>query len=85
MNLQHQRIQHACTSLKLDTLSREWAAMAGHCASQEGTLADFLEQLLHLEMDARSQRSRETLLKFASFPGRKLFEDYDFKFASGSN
>jgi len=84
MNLQHQRIQHACASLKLDTLANEWAAMADHCASQEGTLADFLEQLLHLEMDARAQRSRETLLKFAGFPGRKLFEEYDFKFASGA-
>jgi hypothetical protein len=37
-----------------------------------------------LELNARSQRSRETLLKFAGFPGRKLFEDYDFKFASGA-
>jgi hypothetical protein len=42
-----------------------------------------LEQGLHLELNARSQRSRETLLKFAGFWGRKFFEDYDFKFASG--
>jgi DNA replication protein DnaC len=84
MNLQHQRIEHACASLKLDTLAREWAAIADHAASNEGTLADFLEQLLHLELNARSQRSRETLLKFAGFPGRKLFEDYDVKFASGA-
>jgi DNA replication protein DnaC len=84
MNLQHQRIEHACASLKLDTLASEWAAIADHAASNEGTLADFLEQLLHLELNARSQRSRETLLKFAGFPGRKLFEDYDFKFASGA-
>ena len=84
MNLQHQRIQHACASLKLDTLASEWTAIADHSASQEATLADFLEQLLNLELNARSQRSRETLLKFAGFPGRKLFEDYDFKFASGA-
>jgi len=84
VNLQHQRIQHACASLKLDTLASEWAAIADHTASQEATLADFLEQLLSLELNARSQRSRETLLKFAGFPGRKLFEDYDFKFTSGA-
>lgn len=84
MNLQHQRIQHACASLKLDTLASEWAAIADHAVSQEGTLADFLEQLLNLEVSARSERSRETLLKFAGFPGRKLFEDFDFKFASGA-
>ena len=82
MNLQHQRIEHACASLKLDTLASEWAVIANHTASNEGTLADFLEQLLHLELDARSQGSKETLLKFANFPGRKLFEDYDFKFLS---
>jgi len=84
MNLQHQRIQHACSTLKLDTLGSEWAAIADHAAAHEGTLADFLEQLLHLELSARSQRTRETLLKFAGFPGRKLFEDYDFRFASGA-
>jgi len=65
-------------------LASEWAAIADHSASQESTLADFLEQLLSLELDARSQRSRDTLLKFAGFPGRKLFEDYVFKFASGA-
>ena len=84
MNLQHQRIQHACASLKLDTLASEWAAIVDHSASQESTLADFLEQLLSLELYARSQRSRETLLKFAGCSERKLFEDYDFKFASGA-
>jgi DNA replication protein DnaC len=84
MNLQHQRIEHACVSLKLDTLASEWAAIADHSASNEGTLADFLEQLLHLKLNARLHRSREALLKFAGFPGRKIFEDYDFKFASGA-
>jgi DNA replication protein DnaC len=48
------------------------------CAS----LADFLEQVLQVECDARNQRSRETLLKFAGLPAVKHFEDYDFKFAT---
>lgn len=84
MNLQHQRIQQACVTLKLDTLASEWAAIADHSASNDSTLADFLEQLLHLELQARQQRTRDTLLKFAGFPGRKEYEDYDFKFASGA-
>ncbi len=47
-------------------------------------MADFLEQVLSVEIEARTIRSRETLLKFAGFPSRRLFEDYDFKFASGA-
>lgn len=84
MNLQHDRIKAACATLKLDTMSAEWSAVADRCAAQEGSLADFLEQLLDLELAARRDRTRETLLKFAGFPSRKLLEDYDFKFASGA-
>lgn len=84
MNLQHERIQHACTSLRLDRLAIEWSAIADRSAAQQTTLADFLEQLLNVEIEARTGRSRETLLKFAGFPARKLLEDYDFKFASGA-
>lgn len=84
MNLQHDRIQQACAALKLDRLAIEWAAIADRSASQEATLADFLEQLLNLEIEARTGRSRETLLKIAGFPARKLLEDFDFKFATGA-
>ena len=84
MNLQHERIQQACAALNLDRLAIEWSAIADRSAAQQATFADFLEQLLSLEIEARTSRSRETLLKFAGFPARKLLEDYDFKFASGA-
>ncbi|HEY7884475.1 MAG TPA: IS21-like element helper ATPase IstB [Cellvibrionaceae bacterium] len=84
MNLQHDRIQQACAALKLDRLAIEWAAIADRSAAEDVTLADFLEKLLNVEIEARTSRSRETLLKFAGFPARKLLEDYDFKFASGA-
>ena len=84
MNLQQERIQLACETLKLESLHSEWSAIADHCAGNDHTYADFLERLLQVEVEARSQRSRETLLKFAGFPGRKLIEDYDFKFATGA-
>jgi DNA replication protein DnaC len=35
-------------------------------------------------MNAREQRTRETLLKFAGLPAIKRFEEYDFKFATGA-
>lgn len=84
MNLQMQRISAVCEQLKLNTLAVEWAAIAERAAGQDGSLADFLEQVLQVESDARNQRSRETLLKFAGLPAVKHFEDYDFKFATGA-
>ena len=84
MNLQMDRIQHACETLKLNTLGVEWSGIADNAAGSDGSLADFLEQLLNVELEARLQRTRETLLKFAGLPAIKRFESFDFKFASGA-
>jgi len=84
MNLQMDRIQHACETLKLNTLGVEWSAIADNAAGSDGSLADFLEQLLNVELEARLQRTRDTLLKFAGLPAIKRFESFDFKFASGA-
>ena len=58
MNLQMDRIQHACETLKLNTLGVEWSAIADNAAGSDGSLADFLEQLLNVELEARLQRKR---------------------------
>lgn len=84
MNLQVDRIHSACEALKLDTMAVEWSAIADTTAGTDNTLADFLEQLLSVELDARAQRTRETLLKFAGLPAIKHFDEYDFKFATGA-
>jgi DNA replication protein DnaC len=84
MNLQLQRIQDACETLKLNAMATEWSAVADRAAGQDHTLADFLEQLLQLELDARLQRTRETCLKLAGLPAVKRFDDYDFSFATGA-
>ena len=84
MNLQMDRIQQACETLKLNAVALEWSALADQASGNESSLADFLEQLLHLELDARMQRTRDTLLKFAGLPAIKRFEDYDFNFATGA-
>lgn len=84
MNLQMERIHQACETLKLNTVALEWSAIADKASGNESSLADFLEQLLQVELDSRMQRTRETLLKFAGLPSIKRFEDYDFKFATGA-
>lgn len=84
MNLQMERIQHACEALKLPAVSREWPAIADKASVDSTSYADFLEHVLQAELSARSTRAKETLLKLAGFPSIKHFEDYDFKFATGA-
>jgi DNA replication protein DnaC len=84
MNLQLQRIEHACDILKLPAIATEWSALAERCATQDKSFAEFLEQLLQTELDARLLRTREMLLKTAGLPGIKHFDDYDFRFATGA-
>ena len=84
MNLQHQRIQETCEALKLRAIGTEWGAIADKAASDESTLADFLEQVLAVETSERALRSSDLLLKFAGLPALKTVDEYDFKFASGA-
>lgn len=84
MNLQLQRIEHACDILKLPAIATEWSAVAERCATQDKSFAEFLEQLLQTELDARLLRTREMLLKTAGLPAIKHFDDYDFRFATGA-
>jgi len=84
MNLQMERIRHQCDALNLNTIASEWSAIADRAAATDSTLADFLEHLLQTELEAKQQRTREMLLKFAGLPSIKRFEEYDFKFATGA-
>ena len=84
MNLQHDRIRALCNTLKLDKVAADWPALAARAVERDATLADFLEQLLLSEHEARNERIRHTLLKLATLPAIKTFEQYDFTFATGA-
>ena len=84
MNLQHERIAMMCERLRLGSMAREWPALAQQAAGSEASYADFLEQLLNAENEARIERQREALMKIATLPGIKTIEQYDFGFASGA-
>ena len=84
MNLQHARIAELCTRLKLERIASDWPHLAQSAATAEASFADFLEQLLGAEADARAERTRSTLLKLATLPAIKTLEGYDFAFASGA-
>ncbi|KWS99206.1 IS21-like element ISPsy4 family helper ATPase IstB, partial [Pseudomonas syringae] len=83
MNLQHARLTELCKGLKLERVGVDWPHLAQQAASGEDSFADFLEKLLAAETDARSERSRQALLKTAALPAVKTLEQYDFAFATG--
>lgn len=84
MNLQMGRIESACTELKLHAVGQEWPRLAEASLNSESSLADYLESLLNAELEARAERTRAMLTKFAGFPMDRTFEEYDFKFATGA-
>ncbi len=78
------RIEEICTTLKLPDIEQEWPRPPEDALNKELSLADYLESLLNVELEARAERTRATLTKFAGFPIDKTFEEYDFKFATGA-
>ena len=84
MNLQDERIADACRQLGLYTIPQAWPLIAQSHLEQDKTYGDFTEHLLAEELQAKAQRTRAALLKFAGFPHIKILEEYDFKFASSA-
>jgi DNA replication protein DnaC len=84
MNLQHERIAALCQQLKLEHLAAEYGPIAQEAARDEASFADFLERLLLAEARAKTERTRDTLMKLATLPAIKTLEQYDFGFALGA-
>jgi DNA replication protein DnaC len=84
-DLQHQRIDALCQELRLGALASLYGPIAQDAAKRKNaSYADFLEEALRAERDARRVRSREMLTRTAGFPAIKTLEDYDFGFATGA-
>ncbi len=84
-DLQHERIAVLAGDLRLTALPDLYGAIAQAAAKDDGvSYADFLEQALRAERDARRVRSASMLARTAGFPAIKTLEDYDFGFASGA-
>jgi DNA replication protein DnaC len=84
-DLQHQRIEDLCQELRLAALPGLYGPIAQNAAKRKDvSYADFLEESLRAERDARRVRSREMLTRTAGFPAIKTLEAYDFGFATGA-
>ena len=56
MNLQMNRIEAACATLKLQAMAQEWPRLAEAASTRELSLADYLELLLKAELNTQEQR-----------------------------
>lgn len=84
MNVQSERLTSLCQELKLHTIAEQYAPIAQEAARKELSFADYLERILKVEAEARQQRSRQMLMRTASFPVLKSIDEYDFHFATGA-
>lgn len=83
--LQHERIAALAGELKLTALPDSYGAIAQSAAKRkDASFADFLEEVLRSEREARRIRSRQMLTRTAGFPAMKTLEEYDFGFATGA-
>ena len=55
----------------------------GAAKKKDATYADFLEDVLKAEREARRARARDMLTRVAGFPAIKTLEAFDFAFATG--
>lgn len=84
MNLQQERIDAHCLTLKLEGLMQNYRALAAEGISKDWSFLDYLEQVLAHERDTRQVRSRQTLVRMAGFPAIKTLDQYDYSFAVGA-
>jgi DNA replication protein DnaC len=82
-DLQHQRIAELCQELRLSAVPDLYSSIAQSAAAKQVSFADFLEETLRAERDARRARAREMFARVAGFPAIKTLDGFDFSFASG--
>lgn len=82
-DLQHQRIAELCQELRLGAVPNLYSGIAQSAAAKQASFADFLEETLRAERDARRARAREMFARVAGFPTIKTLDGFDFGFAAG--
>lgn len=71
-------LEHHLKALKLPTMLREYAKIAGRCAEQNTDHTGFLLELTELELLERERRAADRRLKAAKFPSPKTLDGFDF-------
>jgi DNA replication protein DnaC len=74
------RIQHALQSLGLKSVEARLEALLEQASKKEPSYADFLDELLGCEVEARRSRYLRARLQLAHLPFAKNFDQFEFGF-----
>jgi len=74
------RLREHCHQLRLYQIEQELTARLEQAAKKEISYADFLDQLLACEVDAKTHKHHQMRIAMARFPYQKTLESFDFKF-----
>lgn len=79
------KIDALCKELNLSTLMSNHHELSTLAAKENWQYSQFLHEVLNTEVEARLNRSKSTLTKFAGFPTIKTLEQFDYNFTVGVN
>jgi DNA replication protein DnaC len=77
---QLERLHEHCQRLRLFQVAQELTARLEQAAKRELSYADFLDELLALEVGAKTAKHHQMRITMARFPFQKTLESFDFKF-----
>src|ERR1700693_6414841 len=75
-----ERLQTALNGWGLKAVEARLESLLEQASKKESSYADFLDELLSCEVDARRTRYLRARLQLAHFPFVKTFEQFDFGF-----
>ena len=75
-----ERLQQHCHRLRLYQIEHELTARLEQAAKRELSYADFLDELLALEVGSKTAKHHQMRITMARFPFQKTLESFDFKF-----
>src|SRR2546422_1004904 len=75
-----ERLQTALDTLRLEAAEARLESLLEQASKKEPSYADFLEELLSCEVEARRSRYLRARLQLAHLPFVKTFEQFDFSF-----
>lgn len=78
-----EKIDALCAELSLSAVAHHYATYADEAVKKKRSFVEYLEQVLAAEVSLRAERSRQMLIKLATFPVVKTLERFDYDAAPG--
>lgn len=72
-------LQDKCRALRLAETAKELPSLMREAEAKSWTYHEFIHEILSYEMHCREQKNNERLMKWAEFPEKLTFEEYDLK------